>query len=100
MALASYIGVVCAIAGNICISVALNIQKHVHNSLADVESQSLLDVTSEAHTAKYTEHRLWWLGMLVMLIGELGNFAAYGFAPAVLVAPLGTVALVLIADLD
>jgi Magnesium transporter NIPA len=29
-----------------------------------------------------------------MFVGELGNFAAYGFAPAILVAPLGTVALV------
>ncbi|KAJ3311837.1 hypothetical protein HDV04_003577 [Boothiomyces sp. JEL0838] len=29
-----------------------------------------------------------------MTLGELGNFAAYGFAPAVLVAPLGTVALI------
>ncbi|KAJ1526474.1 hypothetical protein HK096_011658, partial [Nowakowskiella sp. JEL0078] len=36
----------------------------------------------------------WWLGMALMAIGECGNFAAYGFAPAVLVAPLGTVALI------
>eukprot|EP00842_Homolaphlyctis_polyrhiza_P001782 jgi/Hompol1/2604/HPOL_002977-RA len=42
----------------------------------------------------YLREKLWWIGMIVMLIGEMGNFAAYGFAPAVLVAPLGTVALI------
>ncbi|KAJ3130095.1 hypothetical protein HK098_006154 [Nowakowskiella sp. JEL0407] len=36
----------------------------------------------------------WWLGMGLMTLGECGNFAAYGFAPAVLVAPLGTVGLI------
>lgn len=44
--------------------------------------------------ASYLSSKLWWLGLLVMILGELGNFIAYGFAPAVLVAPLGTVALV------
>jgi len=29
-----------------------------------------------------------------LIIGEVGNFLAYGFAPASVVAPLGTVALV------
>ncbi|KAI8929367.1 magnesium transporter NIPA-domain-containing protein [Entophlyctis helioformis] len=42
----------------------------------------------------YLGEKMWWFGMAVMFVGELGNFAAYGFAPAVLVAPLGTVALI------
>lgn len=29
-----------------------------------------------------------------MGVGELGNFAAYGFAPATLIAPLGCVSVV------
>jgi hypothetical protein len=29
-----------------------------------------------------------------VVLGEVGNFLAYGFAPAILVAPLGTVALI------
>ncbi|KAI0220065.1 NIPA-like protein 2 [Lamellibrachia satsuma] len=33
---------------------------------------------------------LWWLGFILMVLGEVGNFSAYGFAPASLVAPLGT----------
>ena len=30
------------------------------------------------------------LGIILMVFGEIGNFSAYGFAPASLVAPLGT----------
>lgn len=30
--------------------------------------------------------------MMLMVLGEFGNFMAYGFAPASLVAPLGSVA--------
>jgi len=33
------------------------------------------------------------LGFVLMNIGELGNFISYAFAPASLVAPLGTFAL-------
>ncbi|KAL2350344.1 magnesium transporter NIPA-domain-containing protein [Cryomyces antarcticus] len=36
----------------------------------------------------------WWLGIILMTIGEAGNFLAYGFAPASIVSPLGVVALV------
>lgn len=32
-----------------------------------------------------------WLGFLLMNVGETGNFISYAFAPASLVAPLGTV---------
>uniref|UniRef100_A0A671SC11 NIPA like domain containing 2 n=1 Tax=Sinocyclocheilus anshuiensis TaxID=1608454 RepID=A0A671SC11_9TELE len=41
----------------------------------------------------YTSH-LWWCGILLMGLGELGNFAAYGFAPASLIAPLGCVSVI------
>ena len=30
------------------------------------------------------------LGLILMVLGEIGNFSAYGFSPASLVAPLGT----------
>ena len=43
--------------------------------------------TTQIH---YTRDPLWWLGVGLMGVGELGNFSAYGFAPASLVAPLGT----------
>ena len=38
----------------------------------------------------YTKNPLWWLGVTLMGFGEVGNFSAYGYAPASVVAPLGT----------
>lgn len=32
-----------------------------------------------------------WTGFMLMNVGELGNFISYAFAPASVVAPLGTV---------
>ena len=37
---------------------------------------------------------MWWLGLVLMLGGEVGNFFAYGWAPATVVSPLGAVAVV------
>jgi len=42
----------------------------------------------------YLSSKLWWVGFLLMNVGEVGNFISYGFAPASVVAPLGTFALV------
>lgn len=37
----------------------------------------------------YFKSVLWWSGTLLMAVGEMGNFAAYGVAPITLIAPLG-----------
>ena len=42
----------------------------------------------------YLKSPYWWAGIVLMTIGEAGNFLAYGFAPASIVSPLGVVALV------
>ena len=42
----------------------------------------------------YLRSPYWWAGIILMTIGEAGNFLAYGFAPASIVSPLGVVALV------
>ena len=42
----------------------------------------------------YTRDVLWWFGLFLMVFGELFNFTAYGFAPASVVAPLGTTTIV------
>lgn len=42
----------------------------------------------------YLKSPYWWAGILLMTVGEAGNFLAYGFAPASIVSPLGVVALV------
>ncbi|CZR54700.1 uncharacterized protein PAC_04584 [Phialocephala subalpina] len=42
----------------------------------------------------YLRSPYWWGGIVLMTIGEAGNFLAYGFAPASIVSPLGVVALI------
>ncbi|KAJ4341550.1 hypothetical protein N0V95_007168 [Ascochyta clinopodiicola] len=55
-------------------------------------------VDGEGHMAckqpSYLKSTYWWLGIILMTIGEAGNFLAYGFAPASIVSPLGVVALI------
>lgn len=46
------------------------------------------------HDSSYLQSPYWWGGIVLMTIGEAGNFLAYGFAPASIVSPLGVVALV------
>ena len=38
---------------------------------------------------EYFRNPIWWAGMSMLVLGEIFNFAAYAFAPAVLVTPLG-----------
>ena len=63
----------------VCAHTHVCVQKytHVKNSRREVQHH-------------YTRDPLWWLGLFLMALGEVGNFTAYGFAPASLVAPLGT----------
>ncbi|KAK2594429.1 hypothetical protein QQS21_007833 [Conoideocrella luteorostrata] len=42
----------------------------------------------------YLKSPYWWLGQILITLGEMGNFLAYGFAPASIVSPLGVVALI------
>ncbi|KAF3796403.1 putative magnesium transporter [Nymphaea thermarum] len=47
----------------------------------------------------YLLEPLWWAGMITMIIGEVANFVAYVFAPAVLVTPLGALSIIVSAVL-
>ncbi|WVZ04656.1 hypothetical protein V8G54_018002 [Vigna mungo] len=42
----------------------------------------------------YLFEPFWWLGMISMIGGEIANFAAYAFAPAILVTPLGALSII------
>ncbi|XP_014506551.1 probable magnesium transporter NIPA6 [Vigna radiata var. radiata] len=42
----------------------------------------------------YLLEPLWWAGMVTMIIGEIANFVAYIYAPAVLVTPLGALSII------
>uniref|UniRef100_A0A3Q2EK95 NIPA like domain containing 2 n=1 Tax=Cyprinodon variegatus TaxID=28743 RepID=A0A3Q2EK95_CYPVA len=62
--------------------ISLNIQKYAHVRQAQRGSKP------------YYMSAMWWCGVVLMGVGELGNFAAYGFAPASLIAPLGCVSVI------
>ncbi|XP_054779148.1 probable magnesium transporter NIPA6 isoform X1 [Prosopis cineraria] len=47
----------------------------------------------------YLLEPLWWAGMVTMIIGEVANFVAYIYAPAVLVTPLGALSIIVSAVL-
>jgi magnesium transporter len=52
------------------------------------------DGEEEDQRKSYLRSPTWWLGIVLMTVGETGNFLAYGFAPASIVSPLGVVALI------
>ncbi|CAK3940903.1 NIPA 2 [Lecanosticta acicola] len=62
-------------------------------SFGDTVPQEENDEDASKETS-YLKSPIWWLGISLMVLGEAGNFLAYGFAPASIVSPLGVVALI------
>ena len=52
------------------------------------------DSDDDSGRTSYLKSPYWWSGLVLMIVGEAGNFLAYGFAPASIVSPLGVVALI------
>lgn len=65
------------------------------NSFQSGDSRWSEDCGDDAKVAStYLKSPSWWLGQVLITVGEMGNFLAYGFAPASIVSPLGVVALI------
>lgn len=43
----------------------------------------------------YLRNPVWWAGIISLITGEICNFAAYAFAPAILVTPLGALSVLI-----
>lgn len=56
-----------------------------------VNEELRVEGDEQVEEGQYLRSKLWWLGQLLITVGEGGNFVSYGFAPASVVAPLGTV---------
>ncbi|WRT64701.1 uncharacterized protein IL334_001635 [Kwoniella shivajii] len=50
---------------------------------------------SASEDLSYLQNPIWWAGMITMVVGEVANFAAYTFAPAILVTPLGAMSVII-----
>nr|XP_040038796.1 magnesium transporter NIPA4 [Gasterosteus aculeatus aculeatus] len=71
-----------------------------------LKKKALLRLAVHGHTRagegghSYLKDWLWWAGLLTMGAGEVCNFAAYMFAPATLVTPLGALSVLISAVLS
>ncbi|XP_029475902.1 NIPA-like protein 3 isoform X2 [Rhinatrema bivittatum] len=77
------IGSLLAIFGHLVISIALNLQKYSHIQLAGSKD-----------TQVYFKTKTWWCGLFLLLLGELGVFSSYAFAPLSLIVPLSAVSVI------
>ncbi|KAK3316034.1 magnesium transporter [Apodospora peruviana] len=77
-----YIGVLLAL----CSSVAIG-SSYVVIKVGLKDASERHGFRGDGH--EYMRNLTWWTGMVLHAAGELFNFAAYTFAPAVLVTPLG-----------
>jgi len=95
---ATFIGIVICLCGNVIISFALNIQRLAHERIQRTISQHHTQsevpyggprsTTSKSNDedvneqgTQYLKSKLWWTGLVLMAIGETGNFVACILAP-------------------
>ena len=76
------IGVVLSVFADLIIAVSLFLQKLAHNRNVGTNGKPV---------KPYTQIPMWWCGIVLNATGEIGNLIAYGFAPASIVAPVGSV---------
>lgn len=79
-----YIGLALAVSSSIFIGTSFIVKK---KGLLRVSRSSSSRAGSGGYA--YLKEWLWWVGLITMAAGEAANFTAYGFAPAILVTPLG-----------
>ncbi|XP_071432742.1 NIPA-like protein 3 isoform X4 [Pithys albifrons albifrons] len=77
------IGALLAIFGHLVSSIALNLQKYSHVRLAGSKDPRA-----------FLRSRAWWGGVLLLLLGELGVFSSFAFAPLSLLVPLSAVSVI------
>ena len=83
-----YIGLALAILSSLAIGTSFVITKKGLLSAKDQHG-------FEGDGFAYLRNPIWWGGMVTMVIGEAANFAAYAFAPAILVTPLGALSVLI-----
>ena len=79
-------GVMLSLIGDIIINIGMNAMKHAHNINTDPETN--------APIKHFTRIPWWWMGIFGIIGGEVGNLIAYGYAPASIVTPIGSIGVV------
>jgi hypothetical protein len=83
-----YIGLSLAVCSTIGIGASFVITKKGLNLAAERHG-------FEGDGFAYLRNPIWWAGIVTMVIGEVCNFSAYAFAPAILVTPLGALSVLI-----
>ncbi|KAM9376642.1 magnesium transporter NIPA2 [Pholidichthys leucotaenia] len=90
-----YIGLSLAVSSSIFIGASFILKK---KGLLRLASKGSMRAGQGGHA--YLKEWLWWAGLISMGAGEAANFAAYAFAPATLVTPLGALSVLVSAMLS
>lgn len=90
-----FVGLLLAISSSVCIGSSFILKK---KGLLQLASKGATRAGKGGHS--YLKEWLWWAGLLSMGVGEAANFAAYAFAPATLVTPLGALSVLISAILS
>ncbi|XP_006639293.1 magnesium transporter NIPA2 isoform X2 [Lepisosteus oculatus] len=90
-----YVGLVLAVSSSIFIGGSFILKK---KGLLCLAKKGSMRAGQGGHA--YLKEWLWWAGLLSMGVGEAANFAAYAFAPATLVTPLGALSVLVSAILS
>ncbi|RXW17445.1 hypothetical protein EST38_g8418 [Candolleomyces aberdarensis] len=86
-----YIGLILAISSSVAIGTSYIVAKKGLNDAANKSAGG----QKVSHDLSYLNSPTWWAGMVTLVIGEALNFAAYTFAPPILVTPLGALSVII-----
>jgi len=100
------VGVFLAATGSVISNLGLNLQKLTHVQISNsannahgespstTSSASPQPASSSQPRSPYFMHPTWALGLVLVIVGSVADFAALGFAAQTIVAPLGAFTLV------
>lgn len=80
--MSSALGCAISIIGNVVVSLSLNIQRLAHKKLGDIDQNNQEDSSAVSDGCddppqgekNYLKSGWWWTGILLMAVGEFGNF--------------------------
>jgi len=79
-----YVGVTLSILSSIASNLGVNIQKY-----SMLNEFKKMDADEKYVEKPYIFQQIWWVGLLMVIAGSIGDFAALGFAAQTLATPVG-----------
>jgi magnesium transporter len=84
------------------IGLALAVSSSMAIGMSSIITKKGLNAAGKGHygavasdNLSYLKNGVWWAGMSTLILGEVANFAAYTFAPPILVTPLGALSVLI-----